>query len=69
MKLKTIGVLLLIAALIGGSVGVIAAQDDGVNNGHPCEDCTWDGGRDWQNHDEDDDQGRSPDKVHEHIGK
>ena len=38
MKLKTIGILLLIAALIGGSVGVVAAEqaDEGPN----CDDCT-----------------------------
>ena len=64
MKLRTIGVLLLIAALIGGSVGVIAAQDDGVNNGHPCVDCTWDGGRNWDGDNSDGEPGKDKDKIH-----
>jgi hypothetical protein len=38
MKLRTIGTLLLIAALIGGSVGVVAAED--VDEDPNCDDCT-----------------------------
>ncbi|TFH38651.1 MAG: hypothetical protein E4G94_12005 [ANME-2 cluster archaeon] len=55
MKLKTIGVLLLIAALIGVSGGVVAAEE-AEQTGH-CEDwepgrcCSDDPGRDWQNSD------------------